>query len=508
MLLQISSGGMTELSRSVGVALAIPSLPSRWAIGDLGPAAYAFAERLAQAGVRYWFLLPWGPTASALDHSPYNALSAFAGNPLWISPEQLVSDGLCRRYEIERLHPYVPWVNYEALGKERLALLWDCFQNRARWRFLEPEVERFYREEQEWLEEWTLFALLRELADEKPWYQWEAPYRDREQEAIAEVRRRYAQRLRFHGWVQFLFFWQLRQLSEWCRLHGVELVGDFPLFVAHDSADVWSHPEYFLLGAAGNSLAVAGAPPDAFNPEGQWWGQPLYRWEVHQADGFRWWIRRVEHALRYVRWLRFDHFRGYAACWTIPVGAKTAAEGFWSASPGRELLGALQRRWMPLPVIPEDLGTITPDVELLRRDFGLSSMRVLLFAFPSPAFNPHAPHNIGRECVVWTSVHDTPPVRGWFRQSSEQTREAFWRYCGRRVRESAVPREFLRLALQSSAWLAVVSVQDLCGLGEEAQMNRPGTSSGNWRWRLPPGMPRKSQWQMLAEMSALFGRQR
>lgn len=497
---------MTERVRSVGVALPIPSLPSRWAIGDLGPAAYRFAAQLAQAGIRYWHLLPWGPTAGSLDHSPYSALSAFAGNLLWISPELLYSEGLCWRHELSSLRAYTPQIDYEAVMQERHALLLRCFEGHSRWHALEPDWERFWQEQREWLEEWALFALLRELNGGKPWYRWEVPYRERHPEALAAVRRRYARQFRFHIWVQWLFFRQLRQLSVWCRRHDVELIGDLPLFVAHDSADVWVHREYFLVEAGGELSVVAGAPPDTFNPEGQWWGQPLYRWEAHQAEEFRWWQRRVEHALQYVRWLRLDHFRGYSACWAIPAQAPTAAAGMWQAVPGRALLRALQRRWAPLPFIPEDLGTITPDVELLRRDFYLPSTRVLLFAFPEPAPNPHAPHNLEPKCVVWTSLHDTPPVRGWFRRSPERVRQEVWRYCGWRVPERVIHRELLRLALQSTAWLALLPVQDVCGYGEEAQLNRPGTRHGNWRWRLPLRMPQKRHWEVVAEMSALYGR--
>ncbi len=497
---------MIERARSVGVALPIPSLPSRWAIGDLGPAAYGFAAQLAQAGIRYWYLLPWGPTAVALDNSPYSALSAFAGNPLWISPELLYAEGLCQRRELSSLRGYSPWIDYELVLRERSALLLRCFAQSSRWRVLEAELERFWQEQRDWVEEWALFALLRELSGGKPWYQWEAPYRERHPKAVAAVRRRYARQLRFHVWVQLLFFRQLRQLAAWCRRHGVELIGDLPLFVAHDSADVWAHREYFLLEPDGELKEVAGAPPDAFNPDGQRWGQPLYRWETHQAENFRWWQRRLEHALQYVQWLRLDHFRGYVACWAIPAEARTAATGTWRSTPGRDLLRTLQRRWMPLPLIPEDLGSITAEVELLRRDFGLSSMRVLVFAFPDPASSPHAPHTFGPECVAWTSLHDTPPVRGWFRHSSEQARRDLWRYCGWRVPERAVHRELLRLALQSAAWLVMVPVQDICGFGEEAQLNRPGTQQGNWRWRLPLGMPQRRHWDIVAEMSALYGR--
>ncbi len=279
-----------------------------------------------------------------------------------------------------------------------------------------------------------------------------------------------------------------------------------PLFAAHDSADVWASPERFWLSADFHPEHVAGAPPDAFNPGGQLWGHPLYRWDHHRAEEFRWWQQRVEHALRFVRWLRLDHFRGYAACWGVPHGASNAAHGQWIPSPGEELLQRLQRRWMPLPFVPEDLGSITADVELLRRQFGLPTMRVLLFGFPSPERNLHAPHMYGADCVAYTSLHDTPPVRGWFMGLSEEERRSIARYCGMPLRERTVARAFLRLGLHSAAWLTMVAVQDLCELGADAQINRPGTRHGNWRWRLPPRMPRAQHWDMLAELCALYGR--
>ncbi len=497
---------MTKLARSAGVLLPIPSLPSRFGIGDLGPAAYRFAAQLAAAGLRYWQLLPWGPTTPALDNSPYNALSAFAGNPLWISPELLYEEGFCLRGELSRLRSYTPRVDYTALEDERMGLLQRCFEQKPRWRRMEADFEAFCFQERHWLEEWSLFALLREQHAGAPWYRWSPEARERQAEAIATLRRRFSQRLRFHAWVQWLFFRQLQRLQRWCAEHAVELIGDMPLFVAYDSADVWAHPERFLLSAEGHPEVVSGAPPDAFNPQGQRWGQPLYRWEVHQAEGFRWWRHRVSHALRFVRWLRLDHFRGYAACWAIPASAETAAQGYWMPSPGSELLRALQRFWMPLPLLPEDLGIITPDVDQLRRAFGLSSMRVLLFAFPNPASNPHAPHTYDENCVVYTSVHDTPPIRGWFRTLPESLRRSVAQYCGKSLSERTVSREFVRMALQSPAWLVIVPVQDLCALGSDAQLNQPGTATGNWRWRLPPTLPRAIHWESIAEMCSLYQR--
>lgn len=495
-----------RLARSVGIAMPIPSLPSRFAIGDLGPAAYEFARQLAVAGIRYWQILPWGPTTPALDNSPYSALSAFAGNPLWISPELLFQEGICGRMELERLRPSAPRIEYEQLMEERQGFLQRCFERLSRRHWLWAELERFSERERWWLDSWALFALLRELHRGAPWNQWEPPYRSYRPELLERLQQRFAERLHFHRWVQYLFFHQLYQLCQWCTEHGVELIGDLPLFVAHDSAEVWSCSEYFLLADAGEPEYVSGAPPDEFNPEGQLWGHPLYRWESHRRERFRWWQRRVEHALRFVRWLRLDHFRGYAACWAIPQGAPNAAQGVWLPSPGEELLRALQRRRMPLPFLPEDLGTITPDVELLRQRFGLPSMRVLLFAFPDPERSPHAPHQYDADCVAYTSLHDTPPVRGWFMQQPEEVRRSVARYWGTGVREGNVVREFLRMALRAAAWLVVVAAQDLCACGAEAQLNRPGTQQGNWRWRLAPGMPRRRQWDMLAELCALYGR--
>lgn len=499
---------MIELERSVGVFLPIPSLPSPLGIGDLGPAAYRFAEQLARAGVRYWQILPWGPTEPGLDNSPYNALSAFAGNPLWISPELLYAEGFCRRQELQRLRRYTPRIDYRAVMVERGALLEQCFENRQRWRRHEAAFEEFCHREAAWLESWTLYALLREQHRGMPWYRWERPYRQRSSAAVQEYARRCAARLRFHAWVQYLFFRQLEQLRQWCWAQGVELIGDMPLFIAYDSADVWASPERFLLSPEGELEFVAGAPPDGFNPEGQRWGQPLYRWDFHREEGFAWWQQRVEHLLRFVRWVRLDHFRGYSACWAIPASAATAAEGSWMPAPGQELLRKLQQRWMPLPLLPEDLGTITPDVELLRQRFGLSSMRVLLFAFPQPGRNPHAPHLYTRDCVAYTSLHDTPPLRGWLEHAPQEVRHSVVRYGGKSLPARQLVRELVRLVFQSAAWLVVVAVQDLCALGAEARLNIPGTSAGNWTWRLPPGMPRQAHWDMLAEMCVLYGRGR
>jgi 4-alpha-glucanotransferase len=490
--------------RAAGVLLPVFSLPSRFGIGDLGPAARRFVRLCAQSGFRYWQLLPWGPTSLQLDNSPYAALSAFAGNPLWISPEELYAIGLLRRHELLWLQPAEPSIDYPRVVAERSQLLERCYERFRTRHELQAAFEQFALQQQWWLEPWALFATIAEQVGSAHWSSWDPELRQRHPEALRRIAHRWRHRVEFHRWVQFEFFRQWEQLHQYCRAHGIALIGDLALFLAHSSADVWYWSEGFLLDAAGNPTLVAGAPPDAFAPRGQRWGHPLYNWEWHLATRFQWWCRRVAHALVMVELLRLDHFRGYAACWAVPVHAPDASVGSWLATPGDALLSALVHYCGCLPAIAEDLGTITPDVELLRIRWRLPGSRVLLFAFPAPQSSPHAPHNVEPESVLYTSVHDTAPLRAWFESAEPELRASVARYVGKPLRVSTVHWELLRFACASAAWLLIVPVQDLCGC--TGRINVPGTPHMNWRWRLPPNLPTRRQWERAAELLALYGR--
>lgn len=501
--------------RRSGVLLHPTSLPGPHGIGDLGPGAHAFADFLASAGQRVWQVLPLGPTG--YGDSPYQGLGAFGGNPLLVALEPLVEEGLLEAEEVAtgRFEPgavdfarLVPWKG-ALLGKAAARFTARASRERRRaheeFRARSPEVERL-----------ALFLALKGRAGGRPWWEWEAPLADREPGAMAAAGRELAAEIHAHTFAQFLFAEQWGALRARCRERGVLLVGDLPLYLAHDSADVWARRELFELGADRMPTAVAGVPPDYFSADGQLWGNPLYRWEVLERDGFRFFVERVRAALAQVDVLRLDHFRGLEAYWAVPSGCVTAREGSWLPGPGAPLLGRLQLELgQPLPLIAENLGVITPPVERLRRQFGLPGMAILQFAFgtdpQAPAF---LPHNYERDLVAYSGTHDNDTVEGWWASEggdSVRTRDEV-------LREKARARAYLRADGREMSWTLVAALsasvadtvifplQDLLGLGSEARMNRPSTASGNWRWRLREGALTPALASRLGELTALYGR--
>jgi 4-alpha-glucanotransferase len=477
-------------SRSSGVLLHVTSVPTRFGIGDLGPAAWEWVDVLAEAGQTWWQVLPLGPPASGA--SPYQCFSAFAGNPLLISPEALLAEGLVDRTEVaagmERGSGGggVDYARVEAFKEKLLAAAAARFFGAAP-RGLAGAFEDFCAREGHWLEDYALFMALREAIPGRGWAAWPKELRGRHKGALAEARRQLADRIAAHRFVQFVFFRQLDALRAHSRRRGVKLMGDLPIFVALESADAWAHPHLFTLDAQGRPTKVAGVPPDAFSRTGQRWGNPLYRWQAMEKEGFGWWTRRLRAALGQADVVRIDHFRGFAACWEIPAGAATAQRGRWVRTPGQALLSTLRRELGgpggDLPVIAEDLGLITPDVDALRRQFRLPGMRVLQFAFGGDPHSPHLPHNIEPDSVAYTGTHDNDTTVGWFALADAATRKTARAYFPAIEKDPA-------WALLEAAWgtvsrIAIAPLQDLLSLGNEARMNLPGTGRGNWRWRAP-----------------------
>jgi 4-alpha-glucanotransferase len=467
--------------RRAGILLHPTSLPG----GDLGPDAYRFIDFLAEAGIGVWQMLPLGPTHA--DLSPYHCLSAHAGNPRLVSPALLVEAGWL-----------APDAAQTADARLRLASAWQGFRQRAD-AAARQAFEQFQEAERAWLDDYALFEVLRKDTGAGPWWEWPAPLRDREPSALAATRARFGEDLERVRFEQFAFARQWHALKGHANARGVLLFGDMPIFVAHDSAEVWAHRACFQLDARGQPRAVAGVPPDYFSATGQRWGNPLYDWARMQADGFRWWIARFATELARFDLVRVDHFRGFEACWEIPAADATAVNGRWVPVPGAALFDALQARFARLPLVAEDLGYITPAVHALRRRYGLPGMGVLQFAFDGGADNPYLPHNLAPDTAVYTGTHDNDTTRAWFEALAPEAQARVREYLGNPA--EPMPQALVRAALASVARLAVLPMQDALGLGAGQRMNTPGTTTGNWRWRfdwpqLAPGLAASLRRQM------------
>jgi len=478
--------------RRAGILLHITSLPGAGSCGTLGPDAYRFVDFLAAAGQSVWQVLPVGPTHD--DGSPYQCLSLHAGDPRLISIESLRAAG---------------WLDGDAAGdgaplNDMLARALAGFHARADAE-QQARYAAFTQAEGAWLEDYALFCALREDHHHAAWVDWPAPLRDREPAALAAARAQHRDDMELVRFAQYLFYSQWSALRAHAAQHGVLLFGDMPIFVAHDSADVWAQPDYFQLDGEGRPTVVAGVPPDYFSATGQRWGNPHYRWERMRQDGFRWWIARVETQLRLYDLVRIDHFRGFESYWEIPAAQPTAIEGRWVEAPGDALFDVLRAHFDPLPLVAEDLGIITPAVDALRLRHGFPGMKILQFAFDSGPANPYLPHNYQPLAVVYTGTHDNDTSLGWYRALPAATRAHVDRYLTV-TDEAAMPWPMIRAALASVAVLAVVPMQDVLALDGGHRMNRPGTQQGNWRWRF--------EWQQLAadtaarlqDMTTLYGR--
>ncbi len=496
-----------NLERAGGVLLHPTSLPGDFGIGDLGPAARTWLDFLAGSGCGLWQVLPLGPTG--FGDSPYQCFSAFAGNPYLISPEMLAAEGLLQSDDLAELPGFrAERVDYGTVIPWKLDLLRNAYRRFRSGSFpgLEAEFEAFCSEHAGWLHDFALFMAIKEDQVGAPWVAWPAPLRRREAAALKAARRQHAESIERHSFQQFLFFRQWQGLHARAAELGIRIIGDIPIFVAHDSADVWARPDLYDLNEEGQPNAVAGVPPDYFSPTGQLWGNPLYRWERHAAEGYRWWLERLRVTLQLVDIVRLDHFRGFAGYWAIPAGAPTAETGRWQAGPGASFFEAARCYLGDLPIIAEDLGEITPDVVALREQFGLPGMKVLVFAFSSGPENEFLPHNYPPNCVVYTGTHDNDTVMGWFRRAADSEQNFCRRYLD--LREGNAAWALVRAAWASVAVYALAPLQDILGLGNVARMNYPGRMSGNWAWRMAPDAMNRRLSDRLAELSYLFGRAR
>ncbi len=479
--------GPFERRRS-GILAHLTSLPGAGTCGTLGPDAYRFVDFLAAAGVSVWQLLPIGPTHA--DGSPYNALSLHAGHAHMISVRRLAEEGLIEPPMDDGWDAALAAVGrtLAASAESEIAAAYQAFVQRQAY----------------WLEDYALFQALRDAAGHAPWWEWPASVRDRDAAALADARTRLRDKLAHFRLEQFLFERQWQALRRYANERGVLLFGDMPIFVAHDSVDVWVDRKYFALDAAGRPESVAGVPPDYFAAHGQRWGNPQYRWERMQADGFAWWVERLETLLARFDLIRIDHFRGFESYWEIPASEATAVTGRWVPAPGHALFETLRRHFGQLPLVAEDLGHITPEVHALRRAFGLPGMSILQFAFDGDGNNPYLPHNLARDSVVYTGTHDNDTSRGWHEALPESTRQRVAAYLGHST--ETMPWPLIRSALASVAELAVIPMQDVLGLGSTHRMNTPGTETGNWQWRFSWDQVPDDLSDRLRTMNGLYGR--
>jgi len=475
--------------RSSGVLLHVSSLPSHGGIGDLGPAAHQFVEFLAAAKQHIWQVLPLCPTG--YGNSPYAGTSAFAGNPSLISLELLADWGWIESDRIAGLTGTGGNVNFGLVEQQKQSLLYEAAGNfldqgakasqPAQWQ----EFGEFCRAQADWLEDYALYAELRRRFNTGAWTQWPEPLRRRDPAALREAAKNGERALAQERALQFAFSLQLATLRTVAASHGIRILGDVAIFVNMDSSDVWVHPDIFELDNDLNPIHIAGVPPDYFSPTGQRWGNPLYRWDVLEARGFDWWIDRVRRACQLYDIVRLDHFRGFESYWSIPAKEETAINGTWVKAPGLELFRALEASLGPLPVVAEDLGMITPEVEALRTELGFPGMKVMQFGFGNRGAHLHLPHRLVPNAVIYTGTHDNDTTQGWWNTASAQEREALDTYVGPVNGRAAWP--MIRSVFASVADMAVVPAQDLLELGSEARMNTPAVPEGNWSWRAPEG---------------------
>ena len=501
------TGGMPNVPpfppeyRASGILLHVTSLPSPYGIGDLGPSAFSWVNRLQEAGQKWWQALPLGPTG--YGNSPYQSLSSFAGNGLLISPCSLISDGLLETNDCEA-HFAQDVVDYDSIipFKQRLfEKAWIKFKAGER-KDLRPAYDEFCASQESWLEDYALFRALKSKFDGAYYLKWPVDLVQRKPRALEKARRELETQIDQFRLEQFLLLRQADQLKEHAHAKGVSLIGDLPFFVSPDSSDVWADPELFLLDEQRRPRFVAGVPPDYFSAQGQLWGNPVYNWDALRSTGYQWFIKRLRALLAHVDVVRLDHFRGFAAAWHVPAGAPTAQSGQWVPTPGAGLFHAVESELGRLPFIAEDLGIITPDVVALRDQFQVPGTRVLQFAFDGNADNPYLPHNFVTNAVAYTGTHDNAPSREWYEELPDSQKQNFWSYlkCKLGGSDEAAPA-LIRLAWSSVAGLAIAPLQDLLDLGIGSRMNVPGRADGNWRWRFSEDVMSSPVFEWLRELT-------
>ena len=502
-------------TRASGVLLHISSLPSPFGIGDFGAGSFDFIDFLVQSGQRYWQVLPLGPTNEVFGNSPYMSSSAFAGNPLFISPEQLIQDDLLSKDDLPAYtfpEYFVDFTQATAWKKEVLKKSWQIFQQQTS----QAEQDRFFTkltDDHHWLQKYSLFMALKQRFEQQGWLQWPEKIRRCQPKALQEAEKELQEEIRYFQFEQYLFFKQWGNLQGYAQEKGIQIIGDLPIYVGLDSADVWANQEIFTLSPeTGEPTHVAGVPPDYFSETGQLWGNPLYRWKstgAVQEKLFSWWRQRLQAILSTVDIIRIDHFRGFESYWSVPAEEETALNGSWKTGPGISFFQKMESQLGDLPIIAEDLGVITPAVEKLRDDLGFPGMKILLFAFDGNPDNAYLPQNMTRNCVVYTGTHDNDTAVGWYLsdQVPADAKESARRYAN--CQDTAADhfhKQMIYQAQSSVAALCILPMQDVLGFGNDCRMNQPGTACDNWQWRCACHFITETLAAELRDTTAFFGR--
>lgn len=493
--------------RASGVLLPVSSLPSKYGIGSFSESAYEFVDQLKKAGQSYWQILPIGPTG--YGDSPYQSVSTFAGNPYFIDLEQLINEGLLTSNECEEVDftSNLRYIDYAKLYNSRHTILRlaysrsDCSTDR--------EYNAFIIENAYWLEDYALFMAIKDSYGGSSWVEWDSDIKFRNGHAIYEYRTRFHEDVEFYKYIQYLFFKQWGKLKKYANDNDIKIIGDIPIYVAFDSADAWSRPELFQFDESLEPLAISGCPPDDFTEDGQLWGNPLYRWDVHKESGYEWWISRIKFCFEIFDTVRIDHFKGFDEYYSIPAGREDARIGAWEHGPGYDIFHAIEHNLGKKDIIAEDLGYITDSVRALLKKTGFPGMKILEFAFDSNSIGEgdYLPHNFNNNCVVYTGTHDNQTVKDWINHVSEDDLEYILDYCDKTKDDlDNINWHMIRLAQSSVANLCIIPIQDYLGLGAEARINEPGTIGTNWTWRLLEGEITEEIIKKMKNMAKLYGR--
>lgn len=494
-----------NLSRKSGVLLHPTSFPGPDGIGDLGPECYRWIDFLSESGCSLWQILPLGPTG--FGDSPYQCFSAFAGNPLLVSPTFLMEKNLLTRDDfLDRPDLPAEYVDFGPAIEWKRTLLDRAYLKfrKSRSAKLKDAYLSFKEAEKNWLPDYSLFMAIKEKLGGGSWDSWPVELRRRDPDSLSGFCDKYSTDVEKHSFKQFLFFDQWSNVRSYANQKGIEIIGDIPIFVAYDSADAWSNPELFYLDKKSKPTVVAGVPPDYFSPTGQLWGNPLYKWSAHKKQGYQWWIDRFRAVLKQVDVVRLDHFRGFCGYWEVPANMPTAEIGRWAKGPGSGFMSAIQKEFPDLPIIAEDLGVITEDVVKLRDSFNLPGMKIFQFAFSSTPDDPFLPHNFPVNCVAYTGTHDNDTALGWYQSAPEKERDFYRRYLARSGDDFSW--DLIRGIWSSVAGFAVTTLQDLLSLGTEARMNFPGKPAGNWSWRYKPSDLNRGLSDRIREINYLYSR--
>jgi 4-alpha-glucanotransferase len=496
--------------RSAGILLHITCLPSAFGIGDLGPEAEKFADFLNQSGQRYWQILPLNPTGEEQAFSPYSAVSGMAGNPLLISPELMAKDGLLLAQDLKKFYVgNLGKVNYKEATLVREVLFEKAYRTFISTQEMHPAFREFCKREAAWLDDFALYMVLKDQHENKPWYEWPAPYKQRQAKALSDINRFYQDRLNKTKWLQYIFDKQWKDLKRYCNNLNIHMFGDIPFYVSYDSCDVWANPEIFRLDASKNMKGVAGVPPDYFNSKGQLWGMPVFRWDVLKKKEYSWWVDRVKKNFELFDIVRLDHFRAFVSFWEVPADEKTAVNGKWRRGPGANIFNVFQQKLGKLSFVAEDLGDVDAAVFALRDEFGLPGMKVLQFAFgDNMTSSDYIPHNYTPNFIVYTGTHDNNTTVGWWLKDSKQDmRSNLKQYVDQPgISQNNIHLVLGKMAYSSVAKTVILPLQDVMGLDETARMNTPASIKLNWLWRLKPGQLLPGFKNQLLKWARLYNR--